>query len=41
MLKVNDELCIGCGICEDSCAFAAIEVIDGKVEVGDSSSYCK
>jgi electron transfer flavoprotein alpha subunit len=40
MLKVNDELCIGCGICEDSCAFAAIEMVDGKVEVGDNCTLC-
>lgn len=40
MLKINDELCIGCGICEDSCAFAAIEMVDGKVEVGDSCTLC-
>ncbi len=40
MLKVNDELCIGCGICEENCAFAAIDVVDGKVEVGDSCTLC-
>ncbi len=40
MLKVNDELCIGCSICEDSCAFGAIEIIDGKVEIGDSCTLC-
>ncbi len=40
MLKINDELCIGCGICEEQCAFAAIEVVDGKVEVGDTCTLC-
>ncbi len=40
MLKVNDELCIGCGICEESCAFASIEVQDGKVEINDTCTLC-
>ncbi len=40
MLKINDDLCIGCGICEEQCAFAAIEVINGKVEVGDTCTLC-
>jgi len=40
MLKINNELCIGCGICEDQCAFAAIEVIDGLAVVGDSCTLC-
>lgn len=40
MLKINEELCIGCGICEEQCAFAAIEVIDGLAVVGDSCTLC-
>ncbi len=40
MLKINDELCIGCGICEESCAFAALEMVDGKVQVGDTCTLC-
>lgn len=40
MLKINEELCIGCGICEEQCAFAAIEVIDGLAVIGDSCTLC-
>ena len=32
-LEVNKEECIGCGICEESCAFHAMKVIDGKAVV--------
>ncbi len=40
MLKINEELCVGCGICEEQCAFAAIEVVDGIAVVGDSCNLC-
>ncbi len=40
MLKINKELCIGCGICEDQCAFAAIEVEEGIAVIGDSCTLC-
>jgi len=40
MLIVDNELCIGCGICEDNCAFGAIEVIDGLAVVGDTCTLC-
>ncbi len=40
MLIVDNELCIGCGICEDNCAFAAIEVVDGLAIVGDACTLC-
>lgn len=40
MLIVDNELCIGCGICEDNCAFAAIEVVDGLAVVGDACTLC-
>ncbi|MGW8194156.1 MAG: FAD-binding protein [Desulforhopalus sp.] len=40
MLKVNKELCIGCGICEDSCPFGAISVEDGLAVVGESCTLC-
>lgn len=40
MLKISEELCIGCGICEDSCPFGAIEVIDGLAIAGDSCTLC-
>ena len=40
MLKINKELCIGCGICEDQCAFAALEVVDGVAVAGESCTLC-
>lgn len=40
MLIVDNELCIGCGACEDICAFAAIEVVDGLAVVGDACTLC-
>jgi electron transfer flavoprotein alpha subunit len=40
MLKISHELCIGCGICEDSCPFGAIEVVDGLAVAGDSCTLC-
>lgn len=40
MLKIDKELCIGCGICEEQCAFAAIEIVDGIAEVGDNCTLC-
>ncbi len=40
MLIVDNELCIGCGACEENCAFAAIEVVDGIAVVGDACTLC-
>lgn len=40
MLKISKELCIGCGICEDSCPFGSIEVEDGLAVAGDSCTLC-
>lgn len=40
MLNVNKELCIGCGICEDSCPFGAIGVEDGLAVVGENCTLC-
>ncbi len=40
MLIVDNELCVGCGVCEDNCAFAAIEVKDGLAVVGDACTLC-
>ena len=40
MVKVNKELCIGCGICEESCPFGAIELEDGAVAIGESCNLC-
>lgn len=40
MLKIDEKLCIGCGICEDQCPFGAIEVVDGIAVVGDACNLC-
>ena len=40
MLKISEELCIGCGICEGSCPFGVIEIIDGLAVAGDSCTLC-
>ena len=40
MLKVSEELCIGCGICEDSCPFGAIHVENGLAVVGEACNLC-
>jgi electron transfer flavoprotein alpha subunit len=40
MLKIDKDACIGCGICEDICTFAAIEVVDGVAVVGDNCTLC-
>jgi heterodisulfide reductase subunit A-like polyferredoxin len=31
--RVNAELCVGCGLCADSCQFRAISVVDGVAVV--------
>ncbi len=40
MLIVDVEKCIGCGVCEANCAFAAITVEDGIAVVGDTCTLC-
>ena len=33
VVSVDQEKCIGCGVCEEVCNFGAIKVIDGKVKI--------
>ena len=33
IIRIDDELCDGCGVCVPSCAEGAIEVVDGKARV--------
>jgi electron transfer flavoprotein alpha subunit len=40
MLKIDKTLCIGCGICEEQCPFAAIEIVEGIAVVGDNCTLC-
>jgi electron transfer flavoprotein alpha subunit/NAD-dependent dihydropyrimidine dehydrogenase PreA subunit len=39
-LKIDKELCTGCGMCVDSCAQAALDMKDDKVEVNDKCNLC-
>ena len=40
MLHIDKDLCIGCGICEEQCAFGAITVVEGTAVVGDACTLC-
>lgn len=40
MLQIANDLCVGCGVCEDNCAFGGIAVIDGVAVLGDSCVLC-
>lgn len=40
MLTIDAEKCIGCGVCEDQCAFGAISVVAGVAEVNDKCTLC-
>ncbi len=40
MLKISKEVCIGCGICEGNCPFAAITMEDGFPVIGESCTLC-
>ena len=40
MLIVDSDKCIGCGICEEECAFDAITVEEGCAVVNDSCTLC-
>jgi NAD-dependent dihydropyrimidine dehydrogenase PreA subunit len=39
IIKIDSELCDGCGVCVPSCAEGAIEVVDGKARVV-AEKYC-
>ncbi len=40
MLNLAEELCIGCGICEESCPFAAIEMAEQYPVIGENCTLC-
>jgi heterodisulfide reductase subunit A len=37
--SVNDNICIGCGLCVEACPYSAIELVDGKAKVKEA--LCK
>ncbi|HOJ22819.1 MAG TPA: 4Fe-4S binding protein, partial [Armatimonadota bacterium] len=39
IVKIDEELCNGCGLCVPSCAEGAIQVIDGKARLV-KDEYC-
>ena len=36
MLKIRNDLCVGCGLCVDSCPRQAISIIYGQAEINQS-----
>ena len=40
MIHVDKDLCVACGICEESCPFAALTLVDGLPEIGDNCTLC-
>jgi electron transfer flavoprotein alpha subunit len=40
MLKIDIEACIGCGVCEETCTFDAIAVVDGIAVVNEKCTLC-
>lgn len=40
MLLIDIDACIGCGLCEENCAFDAIHVVDGVAEVNENCTLC-
>lgn len=39
VIEINEDKCIGCGLCATACMQGAIEIIDGKAKL-TSESYC-
>ena len=39
IIKINKELCNGCGLCVDACHEGAIQIVDGKAQLV-SDQYC-
>jgi Fe-S-cluster-containing hydrogenase component 2 len=39
VIEINEEKCVGCGLCAGACMQGAIQIIDGKAKL-TSDSYC-
>lgn len=39
-VKINEEKCIGCGVCRNVCVVEAIEIKEGKAVVDDKCIEC-
>lgn len=39
VIEINEEKCVGCGLCANACHQGAIQIIDGKAKLM-SESYC-
>ncbi|MCX7769622.1 MAG: electron transfer flavoprotein subunit alpha [Proteobacteria bacterium] len=39
-LKIDKDLCVGCGVCVDACPQSALYMKDDKVEVNDKCNLC-
>ena len=40
MLRIDIEACIGCGVCEETCTFSAITVVEGHAVVSETCTLC-
>lgn len=40
MLHIDLDICIGCGVCEETCTFGAITMVDSEPQVDDSCTLC-
>ncbi len=40
ILTIDPEICTGCGLCEESCPYEAIEVVNGLAAVNEACTLC-
>ncbi len=39
-IRIDEDKCIGCGVCVDTCPYGALVVVDGTARVGDGCVLC-